>query len=236
MDNMDRDEKVWGGIFGIIAIVAAIAEIFINGVDAASILGAIKDVSGTLVVVVLLIAFIKSLPKKPKNLAEKLETDVEDWGTDNAPLIFKTENYVAAQNTDFEQGFVLLQDPRSYVSLSNSKLDKDNPEWYKYAQYGNGKLTGKFIDLPSYQFMTQNDFHAMITMEQSHFKNMPEIDSIIKDIVAAINARSGSNIHAERVGASNKIRLICKKIETFEEKDHFVDMLDFVLSLVKVVA
>ena len=66
MDKMDRDEKLWGGIFGVVAIAAAIAEMFINGIDAASVIGAVKDISGTLVVVVLLVAFIKSLPKKPK--------------------------------------------------------------------------------------------------------------------------------------------------------------------------
>lgn len=89
MDNMDRDEKVWGGIFGIIAIVAAIAEIFINGVDAASIVGAIKDVSGTLVVVVLLVAFIKSLPKKPKNFRDVFEKEMNEIEQAYVPLIVK---------------------------------------------------------------------------------------------------------------------------------------------------
>lgn len=230
------NEDFWGSLFGIIAIVAAVVEMVLGGFSTDSVVACIKDVAGTAVVIFVLIAFLRNLPKKTRKLEEKLKKDIEDWGTVNAPLIFKTENYVAAQNTEFEQGFVLLQDPRSYVSLSNSKIDKNNPEWIKYAQYGNGKLTGKFLDLPSYQFMTQNDFNAMITMEQSHFKNMPEIDSIIKDIVAAINTRSGRRIHAERVGTSNKIRLVCKKIETVDAKDHFVDILDFILSLVKVVA
>ena len=89
MDNMDRDEKVWGGVFGIIAIIAAIAEAFINGVDATSIVGAIKDVSGTLVVVVLLIAFIKSMPKKPKNFRDIFEKEMNDIERSYAPLIVK---------------------------------------------------------------------------------------------------------------------------------------------------
>lgn len=89
MDKMDRDEKLWGGIFGIIAIVAAIAEMFINGIDTASVVGAIKDVSGTLVVVVLLVAFIKSLPKKPKNFRELFEADMNEIEQAYAPLIVK---------------------------------------------------------------------------------------------------------------------------------------------------
>ena len=235
MDKKDRDEKLWGGVLGAISILAAIAEMIINGVDLISILGAIKDVSGTLVVVVLLIAFVKSLPKKPKNLHEILEQSVENWGLDNAPLIFKAEGYVAAQNGAYAQGFVLLQNPKNYIALANRKLSQDNPEWKKYAQYGNGKLTGKFLDLPSYQAMASSDFNVMIVMEQSHFRDMPEIDTVVNDIIAAINARVEKQVHAERIGKANKIRLSCKKIETTQDVEFFVDILDFVLSLIKVI-
>lgn len=79
MEKMERDEKLWGGIFGIIAIVAAIAEIFINGVNASSIVGAIKDVSGTLVVVVLLVAFIRNLPHKANNFDDLLNQELQKW-------------------------------------------------------------------------------------------------------------------------------------------------------------
>lgn len=236
MDKLDRDEKLWGGILGIISILAAVAEMLINGVDASSVAGAIKDISGTLVVVILLVAFVKGLPKKPKNLSEILEKSIEDWGIDNAPLIFKTEGYVAAQNSVYTQGFVLLQNPKNYISLANQKLNQDNPEWKKYAQYGSGKLTGKFLDLPSYQVMVSADFDMMIVMEQSHFKNMPEIDAVVGDIVDAINARGERTVHAERVGKSNKIRLSCRKVESSQDVEFLVDMLDFVLSLVKVIA
>ena len=106
MDKMERDEKLWGSIFGIVAILAAIVEMCINGIDAGSIAGAIKDIAGTAVVFVVLAAFINNLPKKPKNLVDILEKNVEDWGSDNAPLIFKTEGYVAAQNSAYTQGFV----------------------------------------------------------------------------------------------------------------------------------
>ena len=110
----------------------------INGIDAGSIAGAIKDIAGTAVVFVVLAAFINNLPKKPKNLVDILEKNVEDWGSDNAPLIFKTEGYVAAQNSAYTQGFVLLQNPKSYISLANNKLDKDHPEWKKYAAQRQG--------------------------------------------------------------------------------------------------
>lgn len=235
-DNIDVLEKIGGGILGVVAIGAAIAELVLGGVDAASIAGTIKDVSGTAIVVVLLGAFLRSIPTKPKNIIEILEKSVEDWGNDNVPLIFKTEGYVSAQNSEYTQGFVLLQNPRNYVSLANSKMDSNNPEWKKYAQYGSGKLTGKFLDMPSYATMTQKDFDVLFVMEQSHFKNMPEINSIVKDVVSAVNAHCEGSATATRVGESNKFRLSCKRIEALEDVNKFIDTLDFVLSLIKVIA
>ena len=88
MNKEEFQEKFWGGIFGIIAIAAAIGEAFANGISLSTILGAVKDISGTLVVVVLLVTFIKQLPRKLKNTSEILEQNVEKWGSDNAPLIF----------------------------------------------------------------------------------------------------------------------------------------------------
>ena len=78
MDKLDIKEKIWGGVFGVAAILAAIAEMIANGITLSSIFGAIKDVAGTLVVVVILIAFF-SANKKPKNIMEILENAVELW-------------------------------------------------------------------------------------------------------------------------------------------------------------
>ena len=59
MERNDFIEQILGGIFAVIAICAAIAELIINGCSAATIAAGIKDVFGTLVVVVLFLAVIK---------------------------------------------------------------------------------------------------------------------------------------------------------------------------------
>lgn len=60
----DSFEKIGGGILGAIAIISAILEMFFNGVSATTIMAAIKDVSGTLIVVmVLIVALNKLFPK-----------------------------------------------------------------------------------------------------------------------------------------------------------------------------
>lgn len=89
MDRNDFIEKIVGGILGAIAIVAAIGEMILDGFTAESIVAAIKDISGTLIVVVLLVAFVKSLPKKPKNFREQFEADMNEIEQVYAPLIVK---------------------------------------------------------------------------------------------------------------------------------------------------
>ena len=232
MDKLDVKEKIWGGIFGAIAIIAAIAEMMANGLSAASVFGAIKDVSGTAVVVLILCAFLKGI-KRPKNIAEILEKAVEEWGDKNAPLIFKAENYPAEQKKPYTQGYLLLQNPQDYVDLVNGGLTKESPNWRDYAAYGNGHSTGKFLDMPNYDKMTQENFVTQITMEQSHFKAKPE--DLTNQIVSAVNLYC-KGIKAKRVGNSRTIQLACNKINTKDDVNAFVDGLDFILSLVKVIA
>lgn len=238
--NMGQDEKKdWietfvGGACGAIAIIAAIIEYALG--DSGAIAGMLKDIFGTLVVVVLLFA---AMPKrKPKNLSNILEKAVEEWGENNAPIIFKTEEYIQAQNSSSTQGFRLLQDPKNdYITLVNKKLTRNSAEWSKYARYGNGNhSTGKFLDMPDYTVMTKGSFEMTLCMEQRHFKNMPEIDKIVDNLVTAINVNCGELFNSTRIGSSHTIKLICNQIDTTKKVNDFVEAIDFVLSLVKVIA
>lgn len=109
MDKFDFEEKVFGGIFGVVAIIAAIAEMFVNGISAASILGAIKDVFGTLVVVILLITVVKNLlPQKHKlSFEERLANALITWQQENSHMIVKNDRidggfYGLGMKTDVE--------------------------------------------------------------------------------------------------------------------------------------
>lgn len=63
--GFDILEKVGGGVLGVIAIGGAIAEMIFSGVEPVTIAGCIKDVAGTLIVVMVLIAALKRIwPKQ----------------------------------------------------------------------------------------------------------------------------------------------------------------------------
>ena len=54
-------EVLFGGIFGIVAIIAAVGEMIANGISIAGMLGATKDIAGTVVAVMVFIIAVKHL-------------------------------------------------------------------------------------------------------------------------------------------------------------------------------
>lgn len=231
---MERKEKIEifaGGAFGIIAIIAAFIEYTVPACSALA--GCIKDVFGTLVVIVVLLASIKIKSFKIESI---LENAVEGWGEKNIPLIFKIEEYVSAQDSAYSQGFFLLQNPKSYVSLVKRGLEKGSEEWKKYAQYrkGGNRPTGKFIDMPSYREMTQQSFTVLVEMKQSHFSHIPEFQTILSDIIDVVGRLDG--VKARQIGQSAEFVLEFDTIKTRADVEHFVNTLDYILSLVKVIA
>ena len=87
------NETLWSGLFGIISIIAAIGEVFVNGMNTSNIIAAIKDVSGTVAVVFVLFIAIKHLiTKEPKNFDEVFTSGMEAVTVKYNPLIQKQED------------------------------------------------------------------------------------------------------------------------------------------------
>lgn len=103
-------ETILGGVFGIIAVVAACLEMQANGFSTATILGGIKDIAGTMVAVMVFLIAIRSLiPKKERmTFEEKLIGALSDWQQSNSTLIVKstddekTRKYGFSMRTDIK--------------------------------------------------------------------------------------------------------------------------------------
>ena len=92
MDNLDLKEKILGGVFGLISIIAAIAELCANGFSFATVSGTVKDIFATLIVVVLFVAVMRTLnPPKAKNFRELLDRAMINVQENYNPLIRKAE-------------------------------------------------------------------------------------------------------------------------------------------------
>ena len=88
MERNDFIEKILGGVFALISIGAAVAEMLLNGFSTESIVGGIKDIFGTLVVVVLFLAIAKDIVPKIK-FEDKLKNALEVWQSQNANMIIR---------------------------------------------------------------------------------------------------------------------------------------------------
>lgn len=91
--EFDYFEKIGGGVLGAIAIVSAILEMIFNGISAATVMAAIKDVSSTLIVVmVLLVALKKLFPKKQKGFANVFNEEMTAISEKYSPIIKRMDS------------------------------------------------------------------------------------------------------------------------------------------------
>jgi len=83
-------ETYWSGMLGIVAVIATVIEMLLNGISAASIAAAVKDVAGTLAVILVMLIAVKQLVhKEPANFDEAFPDEMENISIRYAPLVQK---------------------------------------------------------------------------------------------------------------------------------------------------
>ena len=80
----DNFEKIGGGILGAVAIISAVLEMVFNGISVATVMAAIKDVSGTLIVVM---ALKKLFPQKQHGFANVFKEEMQAIIEKYSPII-----------------------------------------------------------------------------------------------------------------------------------------------------
>lgn len=86
-------ETLWSGILGIVAVIATIAELVLSGIEPAAIAGAVKDIAGTLAVIMVLLVTLKQLTKKePHNFDEVFTSGMDAVAKKYEPLVKKQED------------------------------------------------------------------------------------------------------------------------------------------------
>lgn len=87
-------ETLWGGIFGGVAIIAAILSLVLGEINASAIADCVKDVAGTLIIVIVLFVAIKQLlPKKSGDFNAAFEAEMSKVSAKYEPLITRDEEY-----------------------------------------------------------------------------------------------------------------------------------------------
>ena len=148
MNRDDFIDKILGGIFAVVAIVAAIIELVLGDISTASVAACIKDVFSTLAVVVLFFAVIKD--KIPaKNFRTAFDNAMLDVSAKYSPLIRKevisdsTEETAASLAKKKKLDAVICYDMASNLNVIFGASCNDYPRFLEI--HNNVTTTVKFL-------------------------------------------------------------------------------------------
>ena len=164
MDRNDFIEKILGGVFAIIAVGAAVAELFVNGLSAATIVACIKDVFGTLAVVILFFAVMNNILPRWK-FDDKLRGTLEEWQENNSNMIVRKP-----EHDNGEGG-------KTFYSLD---MKTEVADFYNTESH---KKTGLFVRMPVIDKNNyQNSFEISFSMNKgTFFGDVPESELTTDD-------------------------------------------------------
>ncbi len=214
-------ETLWGGIFGIVAIVAAIIEMALNGFEALAIAGAVKDVSGTLVTVMVLFFAIKNLlPRKEKlSIEERIILALEEWQQANSTMIIKSSD----DEKTGKYGFHMRTDIRDFYRAV--PLTK-NSGWFvrlplpQVGNYANDNIRIEF-------HLNKGTFFADIALSPDELKH--RFDQLNKLFCDFINAK----YHDFLVASGQNDLIIIKMSQPIENDDDIQKLIEVLNSMLQ---
>lgn len=105
-NKLDKETK-FGGVFGIIAILAIIVEMSLGNFEADSVVGGIKDIFTTLISVVMLFVAIRALRPKiesPFSFEDELKSELSKFAEENKRMLSAKDT--AEGNQDFYEYYM----------------------------------------------------------------------------------------------------------------------------------
>ncbi len=150
LGDEDSIEKIVGGIFGIIAIIAAVVEMALGGFDAAAVAGGVKDIAGTLVTIVMLVVAINALKprKKPAEdfegrFGEEMERVIAKYD----PLIRKDETVKGRYNIADDMAVLYENKKCGYDRLFDFDYEKGELTFFVHKKLFMGRSKDDFSDM-----------------------------------------------------------------------------------------
>lgn len=197
MGRNDFIEKVLGGLFALVSIVGAVAEMILNDFSAASIAGGVKDIFATLVVVILFLAVAKDIIPKFK-FEDKLKVALDTWQNENANMIIRDPI------TDIEH-------KGSEPSCYSLNLKTDVVDFYKDSSTTKSK--GLFLRMP---LLTRDNYSKegveikFYLNKSTFFSNIPKGEDTPEKYAKLIDLFKGliNSKHHELAEADGKDREI----------------------------
>lgn len=111
-------EVLFGGFFGVIAILATLGEMIANGLSAATILGAVKDISGTVVAVMVFVVAVRHLfVKKATDFDGTFSKEMEKVISKYSPVLLQDQIVMGRYNIASNLDAILGKETGAYHTL-----------------------------------------------------------------------------------------------------------------------
>lgn len=173
MNRDDFIDKIIGGLFALVAVIAAIMELVLGDISATSIAACIKDIFGTLAVVVLFFAVIRDkIPSK--NFRKAFDSAMIEISKKYSPLVRKEE-------------ITLADDEHTTATLNAKKRKLDAVICYDMAANLNALFGASCNDYPRFLEIHSNDTTVVKLLIRKKFFDYAEFgETSLNDIANKI--------------------------------------------------
>lgn len=226
MWNKLSPETLFGGICGLVALIAIFAEVMLNGATPGVIAGGVKDFAGTMVAVAVLIVAVRSLlPRRtPTGFAETLDAELGRWVEQSVPLIHR------AVDCPDKIRYYLITDLEKIFTVNEEELK----EIAEKGSRKSGSFCGRFVELPPgipgqfTFFLNKATFSDRITIQ----KESPEstLALLAAKVSENINKNFAEFCKADSGKESVTVRLN-RTPSTPEDAKRIVEVIEHVLTL-----
>lgn len=197
MKKLLEKTDLLAGIFAVMAIIAIVCEIFFGGFTKESIVGGIKDISGILVDLLVLIVAASILVHKPVNFKTKFNTAMDEIKTKYTPLLVEDAKegvirYNIASNSDalfsqtgrgYERIFELAEDKPEEIRfyINKSFFDKKGGTDFNASEIANEIAVRLAAVYKEYQVIPspKNKNYEIYVKFNNPLKTQDDIDSLI---------------------------------------------------------
>ena len=214
--NKINTETLFGGIFSIISVIAAIIEMALNNYETVYIAGAIKDISATMLAVMLLFLVFKNFyVKKIVDFEGRLKSRLEKWAKDNRNIIRKSK----IDKAGF-YGFDMFTDMNNFYK--GSEFSKNSGWFVRFPEIKEENYNHKDIKI-DFHLNKGTFFEGMGLNDEELEPRYEKIANNIIDYIRMIYSAEISKIfyknHTITITMSNPI-------QTDEEIDSLIRILD----------
>lgn len=214
--NKINAETLFGGIFSIISVIAAIIEMALNKYETVYIAGAIKDIAATMLAVMLLFLVFKNFyKKKTDNFEERLKNKLNQWAEDNKTVIVKSK----PDKTGF-YGYDMFTDMNNFYKGSN--YSKNSGWFVRFPEIKESNYNHKDIKIDFH--LNKGTFFEGMGLNDEELE--PRYEKIADNIISYIKMIYSAEI-SEIFYKNQTITItIVNPIQTDEEMDSLIRVLD----------